>query len=65
MDIVVVGEALVDIYCVADGRARRMDEEGLLERHLGGAPAIFHPRPNILGNPKLRQTIGPQLFRRL
>jgi fructokinase len=40
-DVFVVGEALVDLYCVADGRPRRMDEPGVLERHLGGAPANF------------------------
>lgn len=41
MDILVVGEALLDIYCMAGGRPRRIDELGSLERHIGGAPTNF------------------------
>lgn len=41
LDLLVVGEALIDVYCVIDGRPRPIDELGPLERHLGGAPTNF------------------------
>ncbi|MCC6807041.1 MAG: carbohydrate kinase [Deltaproteobacteria bacterium] len=41
LDVLVVGEALIDLYCLDAGVPRRMDEAGTLARFLGGAPANF------------------------
>lgn len=41
LDVLVVGEALIDLYCLDGATARRMDEAGTLHRYLGGAPANF------------------------
>jgi fructokinase len=41
MDVLVIGEALIDLYCLDGATPRRMDAAGTLHRYLGGAPANF------------------------